>query len=257
MYSLEEIKKLSKRNDVIFLSHLSSQDKNNIYLKVRKKEGRIYSDEIVKHLPEVPTKNEYYKEWQIRKKSINKIKRYISLKNSGLNILDLGCGNGWMSNKLAYNNNNVFALDLNLPELEQGARVFSDNFNLHFIYGDIFEDVFPENSFDIITAASSVQYFKDLKKLISRLKTLLKNEGEIHLIDSNLYTEKNINAAKKRTEIYYENLGFPEMANFYHHHLFDDLKDFKYKILYNPKNILFKLFLYNSWSPFPWIMIKK
>lgn len=265
MSSLEEIINLPKKNGVIVLPDSSGfKEENNIYLKVRKKEGRIYSDKIVKHLPEIPFENPFYDEWKIRKISIGKLLKYISLKNKsargGLNILDLGCGNGWMSNKLSFNNNNVFALDLNLLELEQGARVFSRDSNLHFIYGNIFEDIFPNNSFDLIIAASSLQYFNNLKSLITRLKTLIKNDGEIHLIDSPFYTKKNIQAVKKRTEIYFEKTGFPEMKNYYFHHLFDDLEEFKYKILYNPGNIilkLLKLFLHKYNSPFPWIMIKK
>ena len=107
--------------------------------------------------------------------------------------------------------------------------------------------------------ASSVQYFPDLKSLFKRLIKLLGECGEIHIIDSPFYTKKSVISAKQRTVNYYHELGYPEMANHYYHHLWSDLTGFKYKIKYNPDTFFCRLkhgFTKKILSPFPWIVIQ-
>ena len=95
--------------------------------------------------------------------------------------------------------------------------------------------------------------------MIKRLFYFLTDEGEIHIIDSPIYNQNELAGAKERTARYYISNGFPEMAKHYYHHTFDELKDFNYKILYDPKavqNNLKKIFGFKD-SPFPWISIIK
>ena len=103
---------------------------------------------------------------------------------------------------------------------------------------------------------AAIQYFPDFKKIINRLLILLKKNGAIHLIDSPIYSEDKAQKAKQRTLDYYSSLGFPEMSANYHHHSWNEFKEFNYKILYNPsaiKNKLKKIFANDS--PFPWVII--
>ena len=128
-----------------------------------------------------------------------------------------------------------------------------------FIYGNIFENIFDENVFDLISLNSSIQYFDDLNTLIKRLFYFLTADGEIHIIDSPIYNQNELAGAKERTARYYISNGFPEMSKHYYHHTFEELKDFNYKILYDPKavqNNLKKIFGFKE-SPFPWIRIIK
>ncbi len=184
---------------------------------------------------------------------------YVQKSNDKLNLLDIGCGNGWFSANVAKQTPlNVYALDINKTELEQAARVFELN-NLNFIYGNIFENILDESVFDIITLNSSIQYFDNLNTLIKRLFFFLKDKGEIHIIDSPVYNRNELAGAKERTARYYISLGFPEMAKHYHHHTFDELDGFNYNIIYKPKSFPGKIkkFLRVNDSPFPWIKIVK
>ena len=244
--------------------YLSSKEKNTfdykIYIELRKKEGRLYSDEQLKKLPYLKLGNQLDKEWKVRSKTFENLLKYFRRKID-LKVLEVGCGNGWLSNGISLNTNNyVVGLDLNEIELKQAAEVFIQNKKLVFAYGDIFENIFPPASFDAVIFASSVQYFQNLTELINRVFHFLKEKCEIHIIDSNFYTSAEINAAKKRTEKYYEDLGFPEMIKYYHHHLWEDLKDFNFSIqnqksifLTKIKNKVFK----NKTIVFPWIKIVK
>lgn len=247
-----------KLGGVYVLSEINDEFES-LYLKVRKKEGRIYSDTEVDDLPFIPDSNPYKNEWRLREKSFLRFKDYIKSKNGILNILDLGCGNGWLSVNLAKDfNHNFVCVDINLTELKQGKRVCESE-KIKFIYADIFNTDFPRDFFNLVILNASIQYFPDLKKLFERLFELLTTNGEIHIIDSPFYSVEEIQYAEKRTRDYYSSISFPEMTQHYHHHSIKKLLGFNSKIIYNPSSIKNKigLLFFIKDSPFPWIVIKK
>ena len=231
----------------------------DLYVKIRELEGRIFSDNQVKELPNVSRNNPYYREWHLRSQTTERILAYLKTLKMPLKILDLGCGNGWFTAKLAnLEQVEVLGLDINSRELEQANRVFQLP-NLRFDYGDIFKDIFPEQSFHICTINSAMQYFPDLDKLLNRLNYFIVEKGEIHLLDSLVYPPYQVESTKERSRRYYRELGVEEMADHYFHHSFDDLRNHSYDLFFNPlsiKNNLKKLIGLKV-SPFPWIKITK
>lgn len=227
------------------------------YSAVRQVENRHYSDRELLDLPEIREDHPHAEEWALRKHTCSKLKTFLERKRRLLTILDLGCGNGWMSNSLtSLKGAIVCAVDLNMAEIDQGARVFSENLQLQFCYANIFNPVFYPESFDQIILSSVIQYFPNIKHLLYRLRELLTADGEIHIVDSNLYRKKTIFSARLRSQQYYEDLGFPNMAKFYHHHLMSDLKAFSPRIMYHPQRLSHRLFdKSEKRSPFPWICI--
>ena len=104
-----------------------------------------------------------------------------------------------------------------------------------------------------------MQYFPDLNKLLNRLNYFLEKKGEIHLLDSLVYSSYQVESTKERSRCYYRELGVEEMADHYFYHSFDDFKKCSYDLFYNPlsiKNNLKKLIGLKI-SPFPWIKITK
>jgi len=235
---------------------LNTDDFEKNYLQVRQAENRVLLDEEVAGLPLLKN-NLHCKEWEKRARSAQRLQKYFMSIPKG-NILDLGCGNAWFTALLAENKNlEVFGMDVNFSELKQAARVFHQK-NLSFVFGDIFKIQFPENSFDYITLNASAQYFENLELLMNRLISLLKPNGEIHIIDSPFYENSELANAKARTVEYYTKMGFPEMSHTYFHHSWSEISKWNIEILYKFKqqNILSK-FLGKPDMPFPWIKIKK
>jgi ubiquinone/menaquinone biosynthesis C-methylase UbiE len=230
-----------------------------LYLRVREKEGRLYSDEIVARLPFIPDGHPLATEWHARSTSAWRLIRYLTARQKSLFILDLGCGNGWLSNLLAEARHHVIGLDQNRYELKQAARVFSSNPNVSFLEADIFSAPFIAESFDAIILASVLQYFPNAPDLISVLSKYLKPQGEIHILETPLYSDHELDAAVLRSHQYYASLGFPEMSDCYFHHRASALNVFHPKKLYHPRALTLRLkrWLGQSDSPFPWIMVKK
>ena len=245
--------------DGIYILSEINDEFERIYLKVREKEYRIYSNAELKELPFASNINPHKKEWDLRTRSFLRLKKYLNNKKANLNILDLGCGNCWLTGQLSKTYNfNFYCLDVNYTELKQGNAAF-DNEKIKFIYADIFSSDIPDNTFDIIILSATVQYFPNIKKLLNRLLILLNKTGEIHFIDSPFYSESEVENARKRTVEYYQSLGFPEMATNYFHHSLTEISEFNFEIIYNPKSInkILKRLLSINDSPFPWIRVIK
>jgi ubiquinone/menaquinone biosynthesis C-methylase UbiE len=244
------------RDGIYILTEINNEFES-IYLNVRAKENRIYLDNELINLP-FPSKNNLHKkEWNLRAKSYNRFKEYLRQKKDNLNILDLGCGNGWFCGQLSNSfNHNFYCVDVNLTELTQGRRVFNSG-QMKFIYADIFASEIPDTFFDIVIINAAVQYFPDLIKLVEQILVLLKNNGEIHIIDSPFYSESEVDNARKRTVEYYRTMGLPEMANNYFHRSWDELSEYNFEILYQPATLTskFRKLFFIKGSPFPWIKI--
>ena len=233
-------------------------DSAELYLRVRKKEGRLFPDNLTARLPHLPDGHPLAAEWRARADSSSRLIQYLIQRTQPLKILELGCGNGWLSNSLAQiPGAQVWGLDRKSSELAQAARVFHRS-NLFFFAGDIFCAPFPPQSFDILVLASVIQYFPDLTLLLSTFVPFLKTAGEIHILDSPLYRPDELTAARDRTRTYYTSLGFPEMADHYHHHSISALDTFAPDWLYRPNGWRYRLKqrLGGNISPFPWVVLR-
>jgi len=236
------------------VEHIATDNFETLYIQLRKKEKRFYTDEEVKELPDIAVTHPHYKEWQLRKQSMQSLREYLKKKSRPLEILEIGCGNGWLSRRLAaIEGANVTGSDINLAEIQQASKVFENISNLNFIYSDP-ESNLKEKKFDCIIFAASIQYFESFETTIQKTLMLLKSDGEIHILDSPFYSMSALGAAIERSKLYFEEAGFPGMSQHYFHHTLDSVANFNYRCLYNP-NSLFNRFLKNK-NPFYWIQIQ-
>ncbi len=228
------------------------------YLLARSREGRLYPDAVVAQLPDVPASHPLRQEWRQRADSSRRLVRYLRGRSGPLRVLDLGCGNGWLAHLLAgIPGSDVTGIDTNEVELDQAARVFVAP-NLRFIWADISRMAAPPDRPDVVVMASAIQYVPDLASLVRRLRSWLPADGEVHLLDSPLYRPDELDGARERTRRHYADIGVPEMAAAYHHHVWQDLDPFPYRVLYRPDAFLPRAArrgFGRPRSPFPWIRI--
>lgn len=240
----------------VFVSPLTLKnfaDFETNYVSARTKEKRILSIEQIQKLPNVDPDYIHYKEWEIRKKNIQRFLNYLSKKKKALRILDIGCGNGFFTHMMS-KDHTVVGLDVNLTELKQAAEAFP-NSGIHWYCLDILSEHLPENRFDLITFCASFQYFKNPKALLLKCSELLTKDGEIHIIDSPFYAEDAVEQARQNSLSYYRTLQTEAMTQYYKHNTYSILSPYPYEFLYKPVSFL-PQFLRRKDSPFPWIRIK-
>ncbi|HWJ92523.1 MAG TPA: class I SAM-dependent methyltransferase [Flavisolibacter sp.] len=241
-------------NKPLFREPAGSRRFVDLYLAVRNSEKRLYGDEEVLWLPDVGKDNRYRKEWRIRKRSAQRFCDYLKQKRRPLRILEVGCGNGWLSHRLAgIKGAQVLGIDINLPELEQAARVFALQENLQFACRDLGAQAMLKEKFDIVVFAASLQYFSSVSSILGTALQVLDKNGEVHIIDTHFYTPAEAIQAGKRSEAYFRSIGVEEMKQFYFQHSFTQIHPFRYEVLYDPHSFIHKII---NRHPFHWIRIR-
>ena len=241
----------------IYVPGLDRPDKllEEQYSGSRNRENKAYTDEEVALLPDIPEEHPHHREWLIRQRSCHRLTRYLTFSKKEVSILEIGCGNGWLSSQLAMvPGSRVVGLDLNLNGLQQAARVFGYQPNLKFMYGDFRSGILQGLSFDIIVFAASIQYFPSLKEILGAALQQLNKNGEIHILDTPFYRPEELEAARQVTTAYYISLGLPEMSRHIFHPCIRDLEGFKYRYGYRPFSFWNRLF--DKRKGCPWICVR-
>ena len=234
---------------------LEENEFEKLYISLREKELRMFTDREVRKLPEVSKTHTHFKEWKVRKNSCRNLLRYVKQKGHICKILEIGCGNGWLSAQLAAaTRGEVTGFDLNTIELEQARKVFSSRSNLNFLAGDIRSGIAGDKKYDLIVFAASIQYFDSFKEIINSALQYLTLQGEIHIIDSHFYLPEKLFPARQRTKNYFSEMGFPEMSAYYFHHSLRELQSFNYKLLNDSRSWIYKISFKKN--PFHWVVIK-
>jgi SAM-dependent methyltransferase len=228
-----------KINGVWCQKSLGTNEFEQAYLDIRKKEGRLHDDDTVMKMPFIAGSTE----WKIRANSAKQLIKRLRKENCK-SLIEIGCGNGWLSNYIQKELNiDVCGIDIARFELEQAARISQGR--SVFVRADIFS--LRDMTADVVLLASCTQYFPDLKKLIEHLVTI----GTVHIIDSPFYEKGEAEAARRRSSTYFDSKGAPAMKSHYFHHEADSLHEFDPVFLHRPTP--FNRIL--NASPFPWIRI--
>jgi len=163
------------------------------YETVRRFEGRGSSDvEYYRALPFKDLEGNFSADWAIRARSFQVLvgqvlsplqKRF----QRPLNILDLGAGNGWLSNRLASQGNNVVAVDLLVNE-QDGLGAWK-NYEHPFIPVQAeFNHLPVMNGFaDAAIFNASFHYAENYEETLTEILRALDGNGLIVIIDSPIY----------------------------------------------------------------------
>lgn len=216
------------------------------YLSVRKKENRVLNDEEVTKLPQFSGHKLREQEWKIRAFSSRFLIQHVKKRfNQNTAVLEIGCGNGWLTNQLANAGFMAFGVDVNLPELEQAARVFTQP-KVTFAFADVFEWQ-PHVKFEVVVLSAVLQYFPSPQKLFKRLFSVNPALKKIYILDTRFYTDTEKQAAQQRTKRYYAKHNAAEMCNHYHHFTVKDLGQ-NCTTIYGPRHKIFRKLI--GGSPF-------
>lgn len=129
------------------------------------------------NMPEV-TKNEFCR---LRESIIREISNDLSL------VLDVGCGNGWVSKKLIPLGKKVISMDISSTNPINAIREVQHK-NHAGLIADVYNIPLKENSIDCIIVSEVLEHVPDPKAAIINLIKLLKPNGK--LIITTPYNEK-------------------------------------------------------------------
>jgi ubiquinone/menaquinone biosynthesis C-methylase UbiE len=105
----------------------------------------------------------------------------------GMLILDVGCGTGAISKdiaKIVEKSGKVIGIDNTEKFIESGKITYQNIKNLELLHTDIF-DYEPNQKFDLIVSARVLQWLNNPKDALLKMKSLLKPNGRISILDYN------------------------------------------------------------------------
>jgi SAM-dependent methyltransferase len=197
------------------------------YEAVRRAEGRgSMRPDFYRALPYQDLSGNFSSDWRIRARSFDALLRQIIVpreKSGGrsLKILDLGAGNGWLSNRLAARGHVLAAVDLM-------TNVF-DGLGAHVHYTTDFIPVqaefshlpFAETQVDLAIFNASLHYAEDYERVIAEAIRTLKLDGQVIILDSPVYRDPGSGAqmVREREAYFTENFGFPSNSIQSEHYL--------------------------------------
>lgn len=135
-------------------------------------------------------------QWKIRRRSFRYLARRIlprleRKQPGGLNILDVGAGNGWMSYRLALRGHRLVAVDLLVNGLDGlgAARHYFEYLRPSFprFRAEMNCLPFAERQFDLVVFNASFHYSEDYARTITEAVRCLRRPGNILIMDSPFY----------------------------------------------------------------------
>jgi SAM-dependent methyltransferase len=158
------------------------------YRLVREREGyRLALPDFYRRLPSVAADDPHAAEWRIRRESVAHFERDVLEGRDELRVLDLGAGNGWLSNRLASRGHHSVALDV-LDDLADGlgaARHFTTEFVA--VQADFEALPFAPGQFDVVVFNGSLHYARDAASALDRGRKMLVPDGRLVVMDSPLF----------------------------------------------------------------------
>jgi len=166
------------------------------YESVRRLEGRGSPDaDYYRALPFKDLSSKFSRDWAIRARSFNALVKKLltpvqALLQRPLKILDLGAGNGWLSNRLAAQGDRALAVDLLVNELD-GLGAWK-NYQHQFtpIQAEFNHLPLMDSFADVAIFNSSFHYSENYVETLNEALRVVGEEGAVVIMDTPIYRRR-------------------------------------------------------------------
>lgn len=160
------------------------------YETIRSLEGRDdFAPDQVHCLPFAGYAPERADEWRIRAKSYQALISALELDSPPeRRILDLGCGNGWLSARLSGLGHSVCAVDIHVAEGDGLGSIGNLGSHITPIRAEFDRLPLRPNSIDIVIFNGSIHYTENLEISLRQAFGVLAGDGTVIIMDSPLYS---------------------------------------------------------------------
>jgi ubiquinone/menaquinone biosynthesis C-methylase UbiE len=115
--------------------------------------------------------------------------------NKNLQVVDAGCGTGWLTNKLTDHFNHVLGFDSSQALLEHGKQQFP---KANFMQADYNQRLpLPDSNFDLAIASLVLHDLPDLQHGFSELARIIKPGGQLLVVELNPYYAHPVGSWKR------------------------------------------------------------
>lgn len=104
------------------------------------------------------------------------LERVAKLRDRKLKILDVGCGAGFLTNKLALEDFDITGVDLSQESLNVAQR-FDTTKKVQYILSDARKLPFPDGTFDVVTTLDFLEHVDDPELVVAECARVLKKGG--------------------------------------------------------------------------------
>jgi ubiquinone/menaquinone biosynthesis C-methylase UbiE len=105
-------------------------------------------------------------------------------------ILDLGCGTGWASRRMARMAAEVTGLDVADEMLRRAEQASAGIGNLRYVWGSAEKIPAPDNSYNKVLSVESFYYYADQGKALDELRRVMAPGGKLFIL-INLYKDNH------------------------------------------------------------------
>src|SRR6266568_917734 len=131
--------------------------------------------------------------WRIRARSyatfVNRVLEPLEARSPRSEVIDLGAGCGWLSNRLALRGHSVIAIDLLADPFDGlGARRHYD-VEIAALVAAFDHLPLPDDQADLVVFNASLHYSTDFAKTLSEALRVLREGGTLVILDSPMYVD--------------------------------------------------------------------
>ena len=190
------------------------------YETIRKAEGRALNDSaFYRELPFKDITGKFNKHWKIRRKTYLKfisavIQPLSDSLNRSLKILDLGAGNGWLSNQLSQLGHRMVALDLLTNNFDGLGACDHYSHPFFLVQSEFDRQPFADESFDLAVFNASFHYSENYATTLEEILRVIDKKGRLVVLDSPIYRspQSGMRMVEERETHFAKEYGFPSNA---------------------------------------------